>query len=75
MRKKTEISEILKANPHISPESLEEARKALHRLRARGVGGRGYRLVPPFAGRRVSNRGDADKDPRTVELRSLSDRA
>jgi hypothetical protein len=75
MVKRVDMDAILKANPHIRRKDLEDYRDALRELRSRGLLGHGYRLAPPFAGRRVSVEGDADQDPRTVELRSIRDQS
>lgn len=66
-----DVDAILRANPHISAEDLADYREALRELRSRGLLGHGYRLVPPFGGRRVSVQGDAEEDSRTIELRSI----
>jgi hypothetical protein len=75
MHEDIDISDMLKANPQIIPEHLEEAREMLRRLRASGERGRGYGLVPPFSGKRVSVQEGPDKDRRVVRLRSSSERA
>jgi hypothetical protein len=69
MPEKPDLEELLAANPHVDPEELERAREILRKLRASGVRGAGYRLAPPYSGRRVSVREDAENDPRRVRLR------
>jgi hypothetical protein len=70
-----DISDILKANPQICPDSLEESRQMLSKLRASGTRSSGYNLAPLFGGRRVSIQEDSSEDKRTVRLRSLSQKA
>lgn len=65
---RTDMDEILKLNPHLTPDDLESARALLQKLRRHGSVGPGYRLAPPFGGRRVSV-GDNGDDPRTIHLR------
>jgi len=54
-----DLDDILKANPQLSPESLEEYRAMLRQLRASGTKSRGYNLAPPYGGKRASIQEDA----------------
>ena len=69
-----DILKILKSNPQIDPNDLEEYRERLSKLRESGVRRSGYKLVPPYGGRRVLIQEDKD-DARTVRLRHSSQRA
>lgn len=64
-----DLEEILRLNPHLDREELERSRAALRKLREGGRRNAGYRLAPPFAGRRVSVNGGGREDPRTIHLR------
>jgi hypothetical protein len=70
-----DLAEVLRANPQVSAEMLEEQMDELRELRKMSSGRAGYKLVPPFTGRKVTIGRDTDRDPRTVQLRRSSDRA
>jgi hypothetical protein len=69
MPEEVDLEELLASNPHVDPDELEKAREMLRKLRRSGVRGPGYRLAPPFSGRRVSVREDAENDSRRIHLR------
>jgi Na+-translocating ferredoxin:NAD+ oxidoreductase RnfC subunit len=63
------LEEIIKSNPHVDPEQLEQWRELLKKLREAGVRGSRDRIVPPGARRRVVAGEESGNDPRTVHLR------
>jgi hypothetical protein len=73
MTERLDPNRILPANPQIDPEKLEEAREMLRRLRELGVQRKGYDLMPPFGGRRVTVREDSAIEPRPVRMRRPRD--
>lgn len=53
MNNRLDVLDLMKKNPHIDPQQLQESMELLQGLRDNGVSGRDYRLAPPCAGRRV----------------------
>jgi hypothetical protein len=49
---KLDLDALLDANPEAAKhaDSIRETLKALHELRAAGIGGDGYTLAPPYSG-------------------------
>lgn len=68
MPKPLDLAEILKNNPQIDPEQLDQSIELLEELRNHGVSRRAYELVPPFAGKRVRVVDSSSEDPRTIHL-------
>lgn len=69
MSKRLNPDEILRQNPQIDREELDEARELLRRLREQGAHRKDYDLVPPFGGRRVTVLDDVRTDSRPVRMR------
>lgn len=69
MSERLSPEEILRKNPQIDREELDEARELLRRLREHGAHRKDYDLVPPFGGRRVTILDDAYADPRPMRGR------
>lgn len=63
------LEDIIKANPKVDPQELEEARELLRRLRDTRAGRSSCRLVAPTARRRAVAGEHVESDPRTVHLR------
>ena len=53
MPKQIDLDEILKSNPHIKREELQELENLAEALRAYGQRRQPYRLVPPYGGEQV----------------------
>jgi hypothetical protein len=68
MPKTLNLDEILKNNPQVDPEQLDQSVELFEELRNQGVSRRAYELVPPFAGRRVRVADRSSEDPRTIHL-------
>ena len=68
MPKALDLDGILKNNPQVDPEQLDQSIELLEELRNQGVSRRAYELVPPFAGRRVRVVDGLSEDPRTIHL-------
>ncbi len=64
--------DILRQNPQVDRDELNEARDMLRRLREQGAHRKEYDLVPPFGGRRVTVLDDARTDSRPVRVRRPS---
>lgn len=69
MSERLDPTTILPNNPQVDPDELEAAREMLRRLREHGPRRKGYDLMPPFGGYRITIRDDARTDPRLVRLR------
>ncbi len=65
-----DLENIIKANPNVDPNKLQEARKLHRQLREKRAEGGSYRIAPPMTRRRVSVTDEEADDPRTVQLRS-----
>ncbi len=63
------LEEVLDRNPRIDREKLEESMAVLRHLREDGLARKGYDLVPPHGGRRVSAQDDARSEPRRIRSR------
>ena len=61
--------DILRQNPQIDRNELEEMRETLRRLREQGARRKDYDLVPPFGGRRIIVVDDARAEPRPVRMK------
>jgi hypothetical protein len=61
--------DILRQNPQIDRDQLEEMRETLRRLREQGARRKDYDLVPPFGGRRVTVLDDARAEPRPTRAK------
>jgi hypothetical protein len=70
MLEKLNLQEILKNNPSIRLEDLEDIESLTKKLRKMGVQPRGYRLAQPFARRRAKAGEENGPDPRTKNLTS-----
>lgn len=68
--KEISLDKILKQNPHIRREELEENSSLNEELRQAGIHRRGYQLAPPFARRRVLAGEPEKPDPRTINLKA-----
>jgi len=66
---RVDVETILKQNPQIDREQLEEALAALRELEKLGIRRKGYSLVPPFSGPRLRIADDERPDPRTVSIK------
>lgn len=69
MSERLNPDEILRQNPQIDREEVDEARELLRRLREQGAHRKDYDLVPPFGGRRVTVLDDVRIDSRPVRVR------
>lgn len=69
MNKRLNLDEILRKNPQIDRNELDEAREMLRRLQEQGAHRKDYDLVPPFGGRRVVVQDDAHIDSRSLGVR------
>ena len=67
MAKKDVIKKLAKTNPKVDLNLLLESLRMTSKLRRLGIGGPGYRIVPPGSGKRVHIVEDA-VDPRTIKL-------
>jgi hypothetical protein len=69
MPESVNVEEIIKNNRSVDPAVLAEIMKLYKELLESGLPMRGYRLIPPYGGRRIIV-GDADEndDPRTKHL-------
>jgi hypothetical protein len=58
MAKKNELDAMLEANPRAKRDKriIREALRQVRRLRAEGIGGRGYSLMPPFGEKGATRR-------------------
>ena len=65
-----DISEILRANPHLDASELQERQRYFHEVRRRQGGRKGYGLAAPHERHRVTTGGRDETDPRTVDLSS-----
>jgi len=72
MKKKTpSLKKIIKNNPRVDAKQLAEGIKLLEELRNAGLQRRGYKLLPPYSGKRVHRVDRVDssfEDSRTVHL-------
>lgn len=68
MRKRDVIEKLAKKNPKVDIVQLLESLRMTTRMRRLGISGPGYRLVPPYSGRRVHIVDDTESDSRTVKL-------
>jgi len=66
-RKLDAIKTIAKKNPKVDVAKLLESIRLTERIRRSGISGPGYRLAPPYTGRRAGI-ADTESDPRTVKL-------
>jgi hypothetical protein len=62
------IKKLAKKNPRVDVDKLLESLRLTEKLRRTGIAGPGYRLAPPYSGRRIRISDDAESDPRTVRL-------
>lgn len=69
MSKRLNPDEILRQNPQIDRDDLDEAREMLRRLQEQGAHRKDYDLIPPFGGRRVTVLDDVRTDSRPVRVR------
>jgi hypothetical protein len=53
MEKKLELEKILEQNPHIDSEMLKQAMEMVEKLKEYGAKGSRYKLVSPYARRRI----------------------
>jgi hypothetical protein len=67
--KRLNPDEILRQNPQIDLDELDEARELLRRLRDQGSHRKDYDLVPPFGGHRVTVLDDVHADSRPIRMR------
>ena len=65
--KKITMKEIMDKNPNINEKLLKESMDLSDELRSHGISGRGYGLVPPFAGKKAKAV-DSKEDKRTIHL-------
>ena len=68
MLKRANFKDILKKNPHINVEELEEYKALSEELRKAGIQSRGYQLPPPHARKHIKTDSGEDVDDRTVNL-------
>ncbi len=68
MRKRDAIKRLAAKNPKVDIAQLLESLRMTTRMRRVGISGPGYRLVPPYSGRRVHIVDDTESDPRTINL-------
>lgn len=69
MTERLTLEQILRKNPRVDREDLDEAREMLARLREHGAHRKEYDLVSPFGGRRVTVLDDVCADPRPIRGR------
>jgi thiazole synthase ThiGH ThiG subunit len=60
--KRVNIDDLLKQNPDLNPDEVEEARRLMDRLRETGFEGAPYRLATPLSGKRMRQVGAASAD-------------
>lgn len=68
MPDKLGVEEILEKNPKVDPKILEELAKLHRHLHEEGFARSGYRLLPPYGGRRVVVGEPGTEDPRTKHV-------
>ncbi len=68
MRKRDVIKKLAAKNPKVDVAQLLESLRMTAKMRRLGISGPGYRLVPPYSGRRVQIVDDTESDPRTIKL-------
>lgn len=69
MSKPMTFEEILRDNPQINLDQLDEARETLRQLREYGTQRREYDLVPPLGGKRITVLDDVHLNPRPFRAR------
>ena len=63
-----EIKRLIKKNAKVNPQKLTELLRLSAKLRRLGMRGPGYRLSPPYSGKRVHIVDEAESDSRTIQL-------
>lgn len=68
MAARLDLAEILKANPHISADELEEARQLLRKLRESGRSRTSHKKLAPIGRRQAYFDEEAAKEAKAVRL-------